>query len=150
MKPFKIGDSIEGDDVSGTVKEITIFYTKIINAKNGLAVIPNGRLSNNKIVNYTTEGIRKDFITIPIHYESNLKDAIQILNQLISEEEKILKEPVSQVLVEEMASNCIRLSIRYTAKIDVFWEIHWRIMEQAKNRLEAAGIQVGATESKVN
>lgn len=141
MKPFKIGDSIEGDDVAGTVKEITIFYTKIINQKNGLAVIPNGRLSNNKIINYTVEGIKKDFITIPIHHESNIPKAMEVLRQLVSEEKDILLDPAPQVVVEDMATNSLKLSIRFTAKIDVFSDIHWRIMEQARPRLEEAGIQ---------
>lgn len=144
MKPFKIGDSIEGDDVSGTVKEITIFYTKIITAKNGLAVIPNGRLSNNKIINYTTEGIRKDLITIPIQHSSDIALAFATLKQLIAEQKNILHTPEPQVLAEEITKDVIHISIRYVAKIEDFWDIHWQIMENIKPRLEAVNIQVGA------
>jgi len=56
LKPFRIGDWIEAQGVSGTVKETTLFYTKLNTFGNQLAVIPNGQLTNDNIINYTVEG----------------------------------------------------------------------------------------------
>lgn len=150
MKPFKIGDWIEAGGVSGTVKEISIFYTKLVTFHNLLAVIPNGKLSNEQITNYTTLGIRKDKIVFHIHYDSDIKVAINTLMKLTLEQEGVMKDPAPQVVVDEMSLSSIKLSIRFISKIDVFWDIHWKILEEAKKRLEEANIKLPDAALKLN
>src|SRR5699024_10977222 len=75
LKPFRIGDWISADGVSGTVKEISIFYTKIVDINNLLILVPNAELSNKKVQNSTVEGIRKDFIKIGVAYGTDIKQA---------------------------------------------------------------------------
>ncbi len=60
IKPFRVGDFISAQGVDGTVKEISIFNTKIITFGNQLAIVPNGKLSNDNIINYTEEGVRRE------------------------------------------------------------------------------------------
>ena len=64
LKPFKLGDWIEVNGISGSVKDISMFYTKLNTFGNQLAIIPNGELSNQNIVNYSGEPMRRDAITI--------------------------------------------------------------------------------------
>ncbi|MFD2434586.1 mechanosensitive ion channel family protein [Mesonia maritima] len=89
LKPFKIGDWIEAQGVSGSVKEITIFYTKLNTFGNQLAVIPNGQISNDNIINYTVEGKRKDAITIGISYDADIKEAKDIMLDVMTSQEGI-------------------------------------------------------------
>lgn len=142
LKPFKIGDWIEAQGVSGSVKEISIFYTHINTFGNQLAVIPNGQLSNDNIINYTVEGKRKDAITIGISYDANIKEAKDILLNLMKEQEGIHKDPEPQVVVTELADNSVNLSLRFWASNDEFWGCHWYTIEEAKRRLDAAGIGI--------
>ncbi|MDT0293474.1 mechanosensitive ion channel family protein [Mesonia ostreae] len=142
LKPFKIGDWIEAQGVSGSVKEISIFYTHINTFGNQLAVVPNGKLSNDNIVNYTVEGKRKDAISIGISYDANIKEAKDILMNLMTEQEDIHKDPAPQVVVTELADNSVNLSLRFMAYNDVFWGCHWYTIEEAKVRLDAAGIGI--------
>lgn len=142
LKPFKVGDFIEAQGVSGTVKETTLFYTKLKTFGNQLAVIPNGQLTNDNIVNYTVEGIRKDAITIGISYDSDIKLAKDVLMNLMKEREQIFKDPEPQVVVTELADSAVNLSIRFWATNDDFWDCHWYAIEEAKVRLEAAGIGI--------
>ncbi|HSM63501.1 MAG TPA: mechanosensitive ion channel domain-containing protein [Gillisia sp.] len=142
LKPFKVGDFIEAQGVSGTVKETTLFYTKLVTFGNQLAVIPNGQLTNDNIINYTVEGIRKDAITIGISYDSDIKQARDILVNLMSGQEKIFKDPAPEVVVTELADSAVNLSLRYWAKNEDFWDCHWYTIEEAKTRLEAAGVGI--------
>ena len=142
LKPFKIGDWIEAQGVSGSVKEISIFYTHINTFGNQLAVIPNGQLSNDNIINYTVEGKRKDAITIGISYDANIKEAKDILLNLMKEQEGIHKDPEPQVVVTELADNSVNLSLRFWASNDEFWGCHWYTIEEAKRRLDSAGIGI--------
>lgn len=142
LKPFRVGDFIEAQGVSGTVKETSLFYTKLTTFGNQLAIIPNGQLTNNNIINYTEEGKRKDAITLGISYSSNIKLAKDVLMKLMEEQEGIMKDPAPQVVVSELADSSVNLSLRFWALNDDFWNCHWFTIEEAKTRLEAAGIGI--------
>ena len=142
LKPFKVGDFIEAQSVSGTVKETSLFYTKLTTFGNQLAIIPNGQLTNDNIINYTVEGIRKDAITIGISYDSDIKLAREVLMKLMKEREEIFQDPAPQVVVSELADSAVNLSIRFWATNENFWDCHWYAIEEAKIRLEAAGVGI--------
>lgn len=142
LKPFRVGDFIEAQGVSGTVKETSLFYTKLNTISNQLAIIPNGQLSNDKIINYTSEGKRRDAITIGISYGSDIKLARDVLMQLMEGQEGIMKDPAPEVLVTELADSAVNLSLRFWALNDDFWDCHWFTIEEAKTRLEAAGVGI--------
>lgn len=142
LKPFKLGDWIEVNGISGSVKDISMFYTKLNTFGNQLAIIPNGELSNENIVNYSAEDKRRDAITIGISYDSNIKLAKDTLMGLLKEQENILEDPAPAVVVTELADSSVNLSVRFWAKNEHFWDCHWYTIEEAKTRLEAAGISI--------
>lgn len=142
LKPFRVGDWIEAKGVSGTVKETSLFYTKLITFGNQLAVIPNGQLTNDNIINFTIEGKRRANLIIGISYSSNIKLAKEILLELIMEQENILKDPLPMVVVAELADSSVNLSVRFYALTENFWACNWYTIEEAKSRLEAAGITI--------
>lgn len=142
FKPFKLGEFIEAQGETGTVKEISIFYTKLLTVNNQLVIIPNGKLSNDNIVNYTSEGKRRDVISFGISYDSDIKKAKEILVNLMKEQENILKDPEPVVFVAELADSSVNLSARFWALNDHFWDCHFHTIEEAKTRLEAAGIVI--------
>ena len=150
LKPFKIGDWIEAQGVSGSVDEISLFYTHIITFNNQRAVIPNGELSNNKVINYSSEDRRKDAITVGISYDSNIKTARNVLMDIMEKDERIDKDPAPQVFVAELADSSVNLSVRFWAKQDVFWGAHFDFMENSKTELEAAGISLPFPQRDVN
>ncbi|MGB8706090.1 MAG: mechanosensitive ion channel family protein, partial [Gillisia sp.] len=94
------------------------------------------------ITNYTVEGKRKDAITIGISYSSNIKLAKEILMNLMEEQEGIFKDPAPQVVVTELGDSSVNLSCRFWAFNEDFWDCHWFTIEEAKTRLEAAGIEI--------
>lgn len=142
FKPFKIGDFIENQGIAGTVKEVSIFYTKVVTVNNQLVVLPNGKLSNDSITNFTSEGKRRDVITFGISYTSDIKLAKQVLVDLMNEQENILKEPAPVVFVADLAESSVDLTARFWALNEPFWPCHFYTIEEAKTRLEAAGIVI--------
>lgn len=142
FKPFKVGEFIEAQGQTGTVKEISIFYTKMLTVNNQLVVIPNGKLSNDNIINFTSEGKRRDVITIAISYSSDIKKAKEILVDLMKEQENILEDPEPVVFVADLADSSVDLSVRFWALNEHFWACHFYTIEEAKSRLEAAGIVI--------
>ncbi len=144
IKPFRVGDFISAQGVDGTVKEISIFNTKLTTFGNQLAIIPNGKLSNDNIINYTIEGIRHENLTFGIGYDDNIKQAKEILLNLVSEQETVLtlEDKMPMVAVAELGDSSVNLTVRYWSKNEDFWNLRWFILEEGKMRLEAAGISI--------
>lgn len=142
FKPFKVGDFISAQGVDGTVREITIFTTKLTTFGNQLAIIPNGQLSNNNIINYNAQDTRRDKIDVGIGYGSNIKKAKEILLAVCEDCENILKEPKPEVYVGELGDSSVNLTLRFWANNSVFWPAHFYVMEELKNRFDAEGIEI--------
>jgi len=144
LKPFKVGHFIKAQGVEGTVKEISIFNTKLTTFGNQLAVIPNGKLSNDNIINFSEEGVRRENLTFGIAYDSNIKEAKNILLSLVNEQEQVFKieDKMPMIVVAELADSSVNLSLRYWAKNEDFWNLRWIVLEEGKQRLEAAGIVI--------
>lgn len=144
IKPFKVGDWISAQGIEGTVKEISIFNTRIITFGNQEAVVPNGKLSNDNIVNYTSQGIRRENLTFGIGYDDNIKEAKEILLNLVNEQDTVLRleDKMPMIVVGELGDSSVNLSLRYWAKNEDFWAIRWHVLEEGKARLEAAGISI--------
>ncbi|APG60378.1 mechanosensitive ion channel family protein [Christiangramia salexigens] len=142
LKPFKVGDWIEAQGVSGSVVEISLFYTKLDTFGNQRAVIPNGELSNDNIINYSYNGTRRENMSFGISYDDDIKKAKEVLMNLVKEQKDILQDPAPQVLVSELGDNSVNFSVRYFAPNSVFWDLHWYMIEEGKIRLEEAGMTI--------
>ncbi len=152
FKPFKVGHFIKAQGVEGTVKEISIISTKLLTFGNQLAVLPNGKLSNETIVNYTEEGKRRENLIISIGYDSDIKKAKNILLELLLEQNLILSgEGQAPVIgVNELAESAINLTVRYWTKNEDFLNVKFHTIEEAKARLEEAGIRIPFPQREVH
>lgn len=142
FKPFKVGDWISAQGLDGTVKQISIFSTKLNTFGNQVAIIPNGQLSNGSIVNYNMEDTRRDKFDVGIGYASNIKEAKDILLKICADSPNILKEPIPEVYVGELGDSSVNLTLRFWAKNDVFWPAHFYVIEETKLRFDQAEIEI--------
>lgn len=142
LKPFKIGDWIEAQGVSGSVAEISLFYTKLDTFGNQRVIIPNGQLSNDNITNYSFNGTRRESLSFGISYDDDIKKAKEVLTNMVKEQKDILEDPAPQVIVAELGDNSVNFSVRYFAPNSEFWDLHWYMIEEGKIRLEEAGMTI--------
>lgn len=144
LKPFKVGDYIiEGTSgKEGTVKEIQIFYTKLLTPDNQTVVLPNGSLANNSLVNVTAQECRRMDIKVGISYKADLKAAKEVLLNVLQEDEAVLKDKDMLVFVSELANSSVNLGVRCWFKQADFWPGKWRITENCKLKLDEAGIEI--------
>ena len=142
FKPFKVGDWISAQGAEGSVKEISIFTTKLNTFGNQVAIIPNGQLSNDKIINYNAEETRRDKIDVGIGYSSNIKEAKDILLEICNAYDPILRDPAPEVYVGELGESSVNLSLRFWALNDDFWAAHFYVIETLKYKFDEAGIEI--------
>jgi small conductance mechanosensitive channel len=140
FKPFRVGDTIEAQGVTGTVKEIQIFVTKLLTVNNQTIFVPNGVLSNGVITNYSVEGNRRADLVFTISYDTNIKNAKEIVMTVLETHPKVLKMPAPSVMVKDLTDNSIHLAVRPWTKNEDFGIVSSDILEQCKTAFDEAGI----------
>jgi small conductance mechanosensitive channel len=142
FKPFRVGDTIEAQGVSGTVSEIQIFVTKLTTATNQTIFVPNGILSNGTITNFSMEKIRKADLTLAISYETDIRVAKELILDILRKNPKVLIDPAPVVAVRELNASSIVLSIRAWANNEDFGDVSADTLEQCKTAFDTAGISI--------
>ncbi|WP_396158407.1 mechanosensitive ion channel family protein [Flavobacterium sp.] len=142
FKPFRVGDTIEAQNVIGTVGEIQIFVTKLITANNQTIFVPNGILSNGVITNYSLQKNRRANLLFNVSYDTNIKTAKEIVLQVMENNPKVLKNPSPTIVVNLLTDSAIQLAIRPWSKNEDFVEMSSDILEGCKDAFDSAGIAV--------
>lgn len=140
FKPFRVGDTIEAQGVTGTVLEIQIFVTKLVTGNNQTIFVPNGALSNGTIINFSMEGTRRAELLFSIAYDADLKLVKDLIYSILEQNARVLKDPAPAVVVTELLDNAVRLAIRPWAKNEDYGLMVSEVLERIKTALHDAGI----------
>ncbi len=141
FRPFRAGDWIEAQGVSGSVDSIQIFHTTLKTADNKVVIVPNGSLSNGHITNYSREPRRRADINIGIDYSSDIRKAREVLLE-IAQDPRVHLDPAPVVFVTGLGESAVNLSLRVWVATGDFWPVTFAFTEQAKERLTEAGIGI--------
>lgn len=142
FKPIKVGDFIEAQGEAGTVREIEIFTTKLTSPDNKEIIIPNGKLSNDNIVNYSALEMRRVDLKFGVGYDSDLKHTKNVLMSVLTSHPLVLKEPAPLVRLVELADSSINFNVRPWVNTSDYWDVYYDIMESTKEALDNAGIEI--------
>ena len=144
LKPFVVGDYIiednHGDEV--TVKEIQLFYTKLLTVDNRTVVIPNGMLTNNSLTNVTHMDERKLELKVSISYESDLLKAKAVLADLIQKESRIMQDKEHRIFVDELGDDGVILGMRCWVSTEDYWNVRWDMLEGIKLTFDRESIVI--------
>lgn len=141
FRPFRIGDWIEAQGVSGTVDSIQIFHTVLRTGDNRTVIVPNGALSNGTITNTSRQATRQVVFDVKVDYDSDLQKAQQVLREM-AEDPRVLKDPAPAVVVAGLGETAITLSLRvWTANSD-YWPVTFRFNEEIRDRLRQVGVDI--------
>ena len=130
LKPFKIGDLIEAQGFMGIVKEISVFSTILNTLDNKLVIVPNGPLSTGSLINYSTEPIRRVDWTFGIAYGDNVLDFKKAINQFITDDNRILKDPASFIGLAELGDSAVNFTVRSWVKTEDYWDVFFDMNEK--------------------
>lgn len=144
LKPFEVGDYIieATNGHEGVVKEIQIFYTKLCTIDNKNIVIPNGMLTNNSLINASARDERQLDLKLSISYESDLKMAKKVIEDLIRSDKAILLDKDIKVFVNELGDSSVVLGARAWVKNEDYWNTRWRLLEEIKLALDENEIDI--------
>ena len=142
LKPFKVGDYIEAQGHAGLVKEIQIFNTILTTLDNKVVIIPNGGLSTGAMTNYTKEETRRVDFVFGIGYDDDIDKARDIIIEVASKNELIMKDPAIFVAVLEHGDSSVNLVTRVWSKTSDYWTVYFYMMEFVKKEFDKQGITI--------
>jgi len=142
FRPYKVGDYIEAGSAAGTVLDIQIFSTVLKTPDNKVVVVPNGTIMDSSIINYTGQETRRVDIIASCGYEDDIDKVKDILQDILNQDERILKEPEPRIAVSELADNSINFIVRPWVKSSDVLSVKYSILEQIKKRFDAEGISI--------
>ena len=142
FRPFQVGHYIEAAGVEGSVEEIQIFTTQLKTTDNKTVIVPNATVMANVITNYSDKDTRRVDMVFGIGYDDDIDKARAIINEIISSDERVLKEPDPKILVSELADSSVNFSVRAWTKSDDYWGFYFDTIETVKKRFDQEGISI--------
>lgn len=142
FKPYRVGDLIEAQGQLGTVKEVQIFNTILVNFENKQIIIPNGLMSNGTITNYSVEGLIRVDLTVGISYDADVEKAKSVLLDVMNNHSLVVNEPAPFVGVNGFGDSSVDLVVRPHCKPEDYWDVYFDINEQIKIALDSNNIAI--------
>ena len=142
LRPYRVGDYIEGGGAAGTVDEIGLFMTRMTTPQNIFIAVPNSKLFGDTIVNYSRNPHRRMELVVGISYDDDIDKALDVLKRVVSGHKRVLKRPAPQVFVKALGESSVDLEIRAWARRAEFWDVYRELTRRVKYALDEAGITI--------
>lgn len=140
FRPFSVGEFIETSGVSGTVREIGIFYTLLITGDNKHVTIPNGTMMNNTVINYSREDIRRVDMEFGITYESDSEKACEIAKRVAAAHSLVTDAKPVFARVTNLADSAVIVTVRAWTESANFWSVKFDLITEIRKAFEAEGV----------
>ncbi|MCR5150364.1 MAG: mechanosensitive ion channel [Clostridiales bacterium] len=140
--PFKSGDYVEIDSVSGTVQEIQMMYTVLLTLDNKRVTVPNSKITAGNIVNYTAQEDRRIDLVYSISYNTDINKARECLKSVARRCEYVLDSPEPIIAVLEHAASSVNLACYVWCKTSDYWQTFYYMQEAVKVEFDKCGIEI--------
>ena len=142
FRPFSVGDYIRTNSDEGTVKQISAFYTTILTLDNRRVVLPNGELTNSRLINYSAEPTRMLDLAFSVGYECDPAHVRSVLLACVAENPHVLSEPAPAVLMTAFGDSAITFNLRAWVAKENYGTARFALMESVKNAFDREGISI--------
>ena len=142
FRPYKVGDFIEAQGVSGTVKQIQIFNTIVHTGDNKVILLPNGPVSTGIINNYSRAPKRRLDMIFSISYGNDFEKAKAVLQRLIAEDSRVLNDPAEPLIeLAELGASSIDITVRMWCNQADYWAIKYSLNKKVYEVFPKEGLE---------
>ena len=143
FRPFKTGDYIKIGSYEGTVDEINLLFTEMLNSSNQQLTIPNSKFMSDAIINFSSKDTRRTDMIIGIGYNDSIQQSKALLQSIIEKDPRIILKPSLPVIaVNELADSSVNILIQYWTKRTDFAATKRELIESIKVEFDQAGISI--------
>lgn len=142
LRPFRVGEYIDADGISGTIKEIGLFATELQTLDGLYRMAPNSQLWNVPVTNYSRLPERRYDLVIGIGYEDDIEKAQSVLLDLAKADKRVLRDPEPWAYVSELGDSAVAVTLRYWTKSADWWVTSREMTKAAKIAFDEHGISI--------
>lgn len=141
-KPFRAGDFIELESVSGTVEEIHFMNTTLLTPDNKRVVIPNSHITTNNLINYTAQKQRRIDFKFAIGYGDDIAAAKKAVAKANEECPYTIAEPAPRIAINGHGQSSITIDALIWCKSEDYWSAYYDMQERVKAEFDKAGVHI--------
>lgn len=142
FKPFEIGDFIETSSGSGTVADITVFYTKLCTPDNKLVTVPNGQLTNTAVTNYSANDKRRVDLVFTAAYDSDADKVTELLMKTAAAHPLVLSDPAPFAALSAQKDSSLEFVLRLWCDSENYWTVNFDLQSSVKKAFDKQGIEI--------
>ena len=142
IRPFNVGDYVEGAGHNGVIEKIGMFYTHMVSVDNKLILVPNGTLANGSIVNYSAKELRRVDLTFGVGYEQDKLKVKRVLSNIVEAHDLILKTPEPFIALSNHGDSAINFVVRVWVNNSDYWKVHFDLLESVKVAFDNEDISI--------
>ena len=142
FRPFGLGDLVEAGGTNGIVEEITLFTTMMRTLDNREVIVPNGAIYDDVIINNSARETRRVDMVFGIGYDDDIRQAREIMMDLLKADERILEDPEPVIMLGELADSSVNFNVRPWVKSGDYWDVMADVTEKIKLAFDEAGISI--------
>ncbi|MEX0274822.1 MAG: mechanosensitive ion channel family protein [Flavobacteriaceae bacterium] len=146
LKPYKTGDWIQVDDKFGQVEEIGIFSTNVITPGNKILIIPNSKITDDVVTNFSEKGMIRLELEVTMPYAESFPKVRSIIESALADIPKIMKDPAPEIGINTFDSHNVQLLVRPYVLPDDYWEVTFEANRSIKRAFSQNGIKVAYSE----
>lgn len=150
FRPFRAGEYVDLGGIAGTVLNVQIFSTTLRTADGKIVVVPNGKTIAGNIINFSREPVRRNEFIIGVAYDADIDQVKQILTEIVTSDERILKDREITVRLNELGPSSVNFVVRTWSKSGDLQNVYWDVLERIKKALDANGIGMPYPQMDVN
>lgn len=142
FRPYKIGDYVEVAGTSGSVKDVTLFYTELNTPDNKQIIIPNGQAWGDVITNYSAYPTRRCDFVFSASYDDDIDMVIGVLRAEFEADDRVLKDPALFVEVAAHGASSVDYVVRAWCKAGDYWALHFDMNKKVKLAFDKNGVDI--------
>jgi small conductance mechanosensitive channel len=139
FRPFKVGDAVIAGGINGKVSDIGIFATTIIPGDGRKVIVPNGKLSNDTITNFSALPTRRVELSLNLPGGTDINQVRDLLRAVLESESDILKDPAPAIVMTDANAAAIIFNVYAHVKNEDFGKVHASLVEKFKLALNTKG-----------
>jgi small conductance mechanosensitive channel len=141
LRPYRVGDTVEVNGKIGTVKRLDLFMTALADADNLDIYMPNGKVFGDTIINYSSPAYRRMELNFSLDYDHDLDRARAVLLDCAMADTRLLQTPAPWCQVTALTESAVTVSLRAWARLDVYWDARFELVQRASQALQAGGLE---------
>lgn len=150
FRPFRAGEYVDLGGIAGSVLNVQIFSTTLRTVDGKIVVVPNGKIIAGNIINFSREPVRRNEFIIGVAYDSDIDKVKQILTDIITSDERVLKDREITVRLNELGPSTVNFVVRAWSNSGDLQNVYWDVLERIKREFDAQGISFPYPQMDVN